>query len=87
MTRRQDHLLRYEVPSHTRREVTHVVELDMYRGNGACTCEHFHYKLEPKLKAGAPRQDSLRCHHINEARARLLDDVIDRLMLNEEKKR
>jgi len=86
--KRQDHLLRYEVTSHTRREVTHIVELDKFDGNGACTCEHFTYRLEPLLKAGAkPQGESLRCHHITEARERLLNDLINRVRLNERKEK
>lgn len=71
-----DNVLRYHVKSRSRREVEHVVDLELYGGNGACSCEHFSYRLEPFLKKGAKPADNLRCRHIREARAKLTDDVV-----------
>jgi len=50
---RQDDILRYVVDSRSRDGVQHAVELDLYDGNGGCTCEHFTFKLEDYLKKGA----------------------------------
>jgi hypothetical protein len=71
-----DNVLRYYVGSRSRPGLEHLVELDMYGGNGACSCEHFHFNLEPFLKKGATACDALRCHHIKEARQAFTDDVI-----------
>lgn len=71
-----DNVLRYHVKSRSRREVEHVVDLELYGGNGACSCENFTYRCEPHLKKGAQPGDNLRCRHILQARAKLVDDVI-----------
>ena len=79
---RQDNILRYLVDSRSRVGVQHCVELDLYAGNGGCTCEHFTFTLEPMLKAGAtfndesPDPDALRCDHIKASRRKLIDDII-----------
>ena len=81
--RRFDNILRYHVRSRSRPS-EHLVELDTYDCNGACACEHFRFALEPFLKKGVrvsdaddcERADSLRCHHIKQARAQLTDDII-----------
>jgi hypothetical protein len=79
--KRQDHVLRYEVDSHSRPGVTHIVELDMYEGNGGCACEHFTWALEKHLKAGVvPVGDELRCRHIKEAREQFADDMLKTLL-------
>jgi len=83
---RQDDILRYTVDSRSRAGVTHVVELDLYDGNGGCTCEHFSFKLEEHLKKGAKPQDRLRCKHIHESRAALVDDIIAATIANRKKK-
>jgi hypothetical protein len=72
-----DNVLRYHVGSRTRPQVKHLVDLELYGGNGACSCEHFTFKLEPYLKKGARSETGgLRCWHINRARERLADDVV-----------
>jgi hypothetical protein len=76
MTTKFDNVLRYHVTSRSRTGVEHVVDLELYDGNGACSCENFTYRLEPALKAGAKPGDSWRCRHIREARARLTDDIV-----------
>lgn len=75
---RQENILRYLVESRSRVGVSHVVELDLYDGNGGCSCEAFGFNLGPMLKAGATdfEGDSLRCEHIKAARRKLLDDII-----------
>jgi hypothetical protein len=76
---RQDNILRYLVESRSRVGVQHVVELDLYGGNGGCTCEDFTFRLEPMLKKGMDDSDGdlLRCDHITAARRKLLDDIIE----------
>lgn len=89
-----DNLLRYHVDSGSRSQVKHLVDLDLYDRNGACSCEHFTFNLEKHLKSGLranpgmrckPGTDwwnVLRCHHIREARDKLADDVIRRAIGN-----
>ena len=81
---RQENILRYLVESRTKVGVTHVVELDLYDGNGGCTCEHFTYRLEPLLKTGTSVEetDALRCDHIRAARRKLVDDIIRQATVN-----
>jgi hypothetical protein len=74
--RQHDNPLRWFVTSRSRPAVEHLVDLELYDGNGACPCEHFSFALEPMLKRGAPPSDEFRCHHIKEARARLADLLI-----------
>jgi hypothetical protein len=84
---RQDNILRYVVDSRTRTGVTHVVELDLYDGNGGCTCENFAFEKAPMLKRGVVAKnsdddseaDSLRCAHIKAARRKLVDDIIEQI--------
>ena len=77
---RQENILRYLVDSRKRVGVQHCVELDLYDGNGGCTCEDFTFRLEPILRAGAVPNDfegdALRCDHIKAARTKLVDDII-----------
>jgi hypothetical protein len=75
--RRYDSPLRYMVDSHSRDGVEHLVEIDMYGGNGCCACEHFHYRLEPIMQnSGVKPSNATRCIHIMEARDQFIDDVI-----------
>ena len=74
---RQDNL-RFMVDSHRDQGAQYAVELGLYDHNGACTCPHFKFRLEPYLKTGIrPPDDRLRCAHILEARKWLLDDIIN----------
>lgn len=64
-----DHVLRWRVKSLSRPDIEHVVDLDSWAGNGACSCEHFEFRLAPLLRDGAPRGGSAtRCGHILVAR-------------------
>jgi hypothetical protein len=77
---RQDDLLRYMVDSTSKKDVQYAVELELYDGNGGCTCPHFSFRLEPYLRKGVRvSDDRLRCLHILEARRRLVDDVIEKV--------
>lgn len=71
-----DSPLRYMVGSHSREEVKHLVEVNAFDGNGKCACEHFRFRCEPLLREGAKPSEELRCHHINEAREHMLNNVI-----------
>jgi hypothetical protein len=81
---RQENILRYLVQSRSKVGVTHVVELDLYDGNGGCSCQHFTFRLEPLLKAGnrPEESDALRCDHIRAARRKLVDDIIRQATIN-----
>lgn len=74
----------FDVLSHSRRkpgaeQKWHTVNLLAYRRNGSCECEHFQCRLEPELQRGEPPSEALRCHHIEEAREQLLQDVLNAL--------
>lgn len=71
--------LQPQVASRSRPSLKHQVVLDAYRGNGSCECEHFVCRLEPRLQKGELPSDVLRCSHIAEARAHLLDEVIRKI--------
>lgn len=79
--------MRYVVDSHSRTGVQHAVELEHYNGNGSCTCENFSFALERHLRGGAKPCDKLRCRHIKEARAQLVDDIIAATVKSRKKKR
>lgn len=49
---RYDGPLRYHVNSASNPHDNHLVELDAYRLNGKCTCQHFGFRLEPLLSRG-----------------------------------
>lgn len=51
---------------------TYLVDIASYSGNGKCGCQHFEFRLEPKVKMGAVE----RCKHILAAREMALDLAI-----------
>lgn len=65
--------LRYLVKSRQRPDIEHLVQLDAYRFNGSCSCEHFSIPLLNKLRGGAVPSDDTRCFHIKHVRSHLLD--------------
>ena len=67
--------LRWLVSSGTRPGVTHLVDLADLDGNGACSCEHFVFHLEPRLRSGKTTTP-LRCKHIKVAREALINRTI-----------
>lgn len=75
----------------TSREKTesHLVDLRKYDGSGACWCENFRFRIEPKLKSGEikPHEKESQCKHIVTARAILAQKLIDasRKIENEQK--
>jgi len=73
-----DSPLRMRVISKSRPELEHLVDLGSFRGNGECSCEHFDYRLRPKIE-GQPGLGTRRCVHIEAARSALVDIVISKL--------
>lgn len=63
------------VPSDTRDDVEHLVELDAFDGLGKCACEDFDYRSRPKAEAGN-RDPELRCRHIKRLRELFCDALI-----------
>lgn len=75
-----DNVLRWRVTSCSRPELVHVVDLAAWTGNGACSCEHFEFRLAPLLRDGAPRRtQATRCGHILVARDAFANHMIQML--------
>lgn len=75
-----DHVLRWRVQSLTRPEMEHVVDLDAWAGNGACSCEHFEFRLAPLIRDGATRGGAAtRCGHILVARDAFTNHMVQLL--------
>jgi hypothetical protein len=66
--------LRFHVASRSRKTV-HLVDLEEYDMNGACSCEHFAFTLQPLLESGAKNRNT-RCYHIQRARDYLCDKIL-----------
>lgn len=58
----------YEVGSDSRPGHWHRVDLSMWSGFGACSCEHFEFKINPLLKGGIVPTQEMECRHIRAAR-------------------
>ena len=56
----------------------HLVDLSEYNGSGACWCENFRFRIEPKLKSGEilPYEAGSQCKHIVMSRLILGDRLI-----------
>ena len=56
----------------------HIVDLRRFKGSGACWCENFRFRIEPKLKSGKvePYEEGSQCKHIVTARLILGDRLI-----------
>jgi len=50
----------------------YLVDIISYSGNGKCSCPHFEFRLEPKVKTG----EIHRCKHILASREMALDIII-----------
>lgn len=75
-----DNVLRWRVTSNTRPDISHLVDLAAWTGNGACSCEHFEFRLAPLLKDGAARgTQATRCGHILVARDAFANHMIQLL--------
>ena len=54
----------------------HLVDLFEHAFNGACTCEHFKFRLEPSLtRRGVPTNNSCKCHHIRRAESHFAETM------------
>jgi len=73
-----DHALRWRVTSATRPDIQHVVDVGAFKGNGACSCENFDFRMRPHFEAGTIDKP-MRCAHILAARHVLLDAFIETL--------
>ena len=62
----------------------HLVDLSKYGGSGACWCEHFRFRVEPKLRGGSiePYEAGSQCKHIVMARLILGDRLVKASMNN-----
>lgn len=75
------YLVRSDVPPHNE----YLVDLDQYGGVGWCACQHYKFRLEPKLctpdgKAAAKkRPDDFRCRHLIACREQLGRELVDTL--------
>lgn len=76
--------LRWRIQSTTRHDVEHLVELHRNGGIGKCTCEHFTYRLQPKIDQGCRVETATRCHHILVARRSFTDLIIATLGKHEQ---
>ena len=74
--------LEFHFEASDRKDETYLVDLSYYKGSGACWCEHFRFRIEPKLKSGEimPHEEGSQCKHIRQARSILADKVIQASM-------
>ena len=77
---RFDSPLRWKVSSATRPDREHLVQLEANGGIGRCSCEHFEYRLQPKITEGNRCESSTRCAHIVIARKTFCDFMIQSLV-------
>jgi hypothetical protein len=68
--------LRFHVRSRRQGVEPHLVDLEEWRLNGRCNCEHFEFRLQPELARGAKPGPAMRCWHIQLARQWFLDFVL-----------
>ena len=82
--------LDFHFQSNSDSEDFHTVDLRRFNGSGACWCENFRFRIEPKLKSGKvkPHESGSHCKHIVTARLILGDRLISatiRKLSHEEK--
>ena len=79
---------RFHVGSRVKGRKAYLVDLEEYRWNGACSCEHFEYRMRPLLEQGAFPSKDLRCWHIEHARDKLLRSLLPQIAktINEKRK-
>ncbi len=75
------------VHSRTEAGVKHLVDLEEYGGNGACSCANFRFRCQPALERGAERSRRLQCAHIREAKIAFYEYWLDLLLAAENKRR
>ena len=74
-----DNVLRWRVASRTRPDIAHVTDLGEHDGFGACSCEHFEFRVLPAIQAGQPTGG--RCLHLMAARQAFTDLMIQKLKI------
>lgn len=74
--------LEFHFQTSDRKDESYLVDLSYYKGSGACWCEHFRFRIEPKIKSGEilPHEEGSQCKHIIAARLILGDKVIQSSM-------
>ena len=57
---------RFYVASDSNPEVSYLVDLEEYAGNGSCTCQHFMMKMAHRLENSEhpAKPEELKCKHI-----------------------
>lgn len=76
--------LDFHFQSNSDPEEFHIVDLRRFNGSGACWCENFRFRIEPKLKSGKvlPHEQGSQCKHIITARLILGDRLITASLKN-----
>ena len=78
--------LSFEVTSETRKGITHLVDIEAFRGHGECSCEHFQIRILPKIEKAIQEKcftrfdNKLMCKHLWQARNALLNRILMRQM-------
>tara|TARA_R100000734_G_scaffold19153_1_gene18675 strand:+ start:7813 stop:8163 length:351 start_codon:yes stop_codon:yes gene_type:complete len=68
----------------------YLVDLSAYGGSGACYCEQFRFRIEPKILSGsvAPHETGSQCKHILLSKfilgQKVIDSTIEKLRQYEE---
>jgi len=70
--------LEFHFQTSEKKDEFYLVDLSYNKGSGACWCENFRFRIEPKLKSGKilPYEAGSQCKHIIMARLILGDKVI-----------
>lgn len=72
--------LRFRVTSRSRGRIEHLVDLLENEGFGMCSCENFHFRIQPILNARkrgeTDDREPSRCYHILRVREYIADCVI-----------
>jgi hypothetical protein len=65
-------------------ESYYLVDLSAHDGSGACFCQNFQFRIEPKIKSGKikPHEKGSQCKHITTAKLILGQKVIEASMKN-----
>lgn len=77
---RIEHLeaFRFLVPSFTDRKKFHLIDLELWDGNGECMCENFQFRIRPQLARGEAPGNWSQCSHIRALATFLMREVVKR---------
>lgn len=67
---------RYLLTSLTNPDNVHLVDLDEFDGYGECSCEHFQFRLYPRLRLGRKPLVSP-CRHLRLARRQPVPQLVE----------